>query len=665
MTPPIQPERFDREGAKRAGYTDQEIDEFLAQQQTPKRPALKGFGNESTISEATRPETVTGLANDWPELAREVGRGATFGLSDRIEAGARALGGETYAGVRGEQKLNRKGFQERNPVIAPVANAAGSLATGRFIPAIKVGSGLTAGSRIASGAVNGAVQGGAAAALSADGTMGDRVKAGAVGAGVGAGVGGTFAGIAEALRGGKKLVQGGRDFLRARQGQPVPMTDADAARETLPVLARSGKSVDQLRAASDAAEDPDLLAEVMGPRGVRTLGSAHRYGLKPEPISQTLDARAMDEAPNFANKLQELTGQPIRDAKSVADEALEAARPSFSRDYAAAKTMPDVESKEVLKIVEELAATKHGRPVLDFAGDLAVLDGTTLPTTNPTNRISVANLHHLREGFDRQIELAMNSGDTRVAAALESRRSVIDRVLKKAGGPAQVDADAAFAGAKAKGEAFAQGERLRSGADRAGDTPEGLQRAVAESRDKAALRMGAASDLQNSVRRANDGTGGAIGNPVKSGFGSPKAKARSALAFDDPAKFEQAAKSAENVTNRLRTRGQVLHGSQTAERLADDIQEIAPGFLESLASGNIPGTLKAGLKVANQGARGSSLDRKARILLAGGGEGNLTRNEAIALLEAAERFARGQTVRQSRTAATAGRLAAGEVSRPR
>lgn len=728
MTAPMLPQKRPTLSRKeaRAHFNDAQIADYLKANPdvelveddgpaapTLKRPQIQTAPRESTTTPATHGEDVRGLANDWPALAREVGRGATFGLSDKIEAGARALGDETYEGVRNEQRAERKGFQERNPVIAPVANAMGAMAGGagiarlgaRMAPGlvggtvralggnVPVGSGVTTLSRIGSGIAAGAVQGGAAALLSADGSVKDRAIAGGVGAGIGGAAGGVFAGAAELLRGGKKVVQGGRDMYRARQGESIPIDNDQAARETLPILARAGKTPDQLRAATATADDADIMAEIVGQRGVRSLGSAHRYGLQPEPIAKTLDARAMDEGANFANKLETLTGAKIRDAKSVADEAMTAVKPTVDAKWASAA--PKQVPRESLEpLVDDLDKLRRDgvdvwRPARaadeTFPESMApfrsktdepppvsqILDASGTPfakESGPKPSMTVGELRRVRESLDAAIDygdLPHADSQTKAAQArLKALRYDVDKIVKQFGGEDAQQADALFSGAKAKGESFAQGERLRSGADPTSATEEGLTNAVKNARDPEALRQGAASNLQNSVRTANDGTGGSIGNPVKAGFGSPKVKARSAIAFDDPAKFKEAEKAAENVTNRMRTRGQVLHGSQTAERLADDIQEIAPGFLESLAKGNVFGAGGAALKFANQGARGASLDRKARILLAGG-PGQMSKDDANDLLAAAYKFVLRDGAKQSNRAAMAGRVAAGEATRPR
>lgn len=663
MTVPIQPERFDREGAKRAGYSDQEIDDFLAKANAPQRPTIGKFASESSVTPATKQPDVKGLANDWPEVVREVGRGMSFGLTDKLKAAEMAVRGpQTYSESRDAIKATRKDFGERHPVLQPVANAGGALLTARFIPSLTIGSGLTAGSRIASGAANGALQGAAAGALSADGTVGDRVMGGLKGGGAGLAMGGTFAGATELLRGGAKAVRGVKDALGTRKGQYPAIDDELAARETLPLIARSGKTVDQVRTEAQAADPADIMAEVIGPRGVKVIGSAHRFGLQPEPIAKTLDARAMDEAPNFANKLEQLTGAKIRDAASVADEAMQAAKPAAETGYALARKQPDVDSPEIVEMVGRFSETKHGKAILDHARELGATFGSLRESAEPTNTVSVENLHYLRQAVDAQVKVLKSRGETSLAAALQGRRKELDTILKAYGGKGQVAADAAIEAANARGEAFSAGERIRSGADPASATEEGIRAARTSARDAEAFRQGAASNLQNTVRSAKDGTTGTITNPARDAFGSPKVEARAREAFKDDASFLEAKTYAERMGNRFRTRNS-LAGSNSMDKMASDLDEMAPGFLEALASGNIKGAAKAGIKVAGQGARGASLDRKARILLAGG-PGQLTKAEANDLLAAAEKFALGQTARQSRTAATAGRLAGGAAGRP-
>jgi hypothetical protein len=684
MTAPIQPSRFDRSAAKRAGYSDAEIDDFLTREtEVPvkrqgdsiTRPKSDSFAVESSTTPATHRPDVTGQPNDWPELVREVGRGATFGLSDRAEAGVRALGDETYSGARDEQKRNRAAFQGRNPITSAVANAAGGIATGGLVmkgmaavPGVGrlIAPGMTAGSRIGSAAASGAIQGGVAGALSADGSLSDRAIAGGKGALVGGALSGGLSAAAEVLRGGARGVGGLRDAYRSRNGQPVPMNDMDAARELLPTLKRAGVSVEDLRAADATADPEDLLAELgnLRKRGVRTIASANRQGLRPEPISEALDRRAMDEAPRFSAKLSQLTGEPIRDASVVAEEARAAAKPAIVSGLQRAAQQPDITDPRVLDVVETLNNTAHGKPALNWAGELAEFKGTTTPSAAPTETISVENLHNLRQGIDREIAKAVKNEDGQLVAMLEQRRHVVDGILKDGGGPGMVAADAAHAAAMAKGESFALGERMRSGAAPASATDEGIAATLANVRDKEAFRQGAASNLQNAIRTAGDGSAGAVTNPVRGQFGSPRTDARTRLAFSDQPSFDQAKASAGNVTRRFATRNQVLGGSQTALNQADDDAELGAQIVKAAAKGKPGSFLESLWNAGNKGARGATLDRKARILLAGGGGDNLTRAEALTLLETARPLLLRSGFRQAGVTSSVGRLAGGAVGRP-
>lgn len=658
MTAPIQPQRFDREGAKRAGYSDAEIDAFLAEDTAAPK---KDDGRTKRL----RPDN----------LVRQAMNAVTFGLNDELSGAADAAIrkvsgdkrpiGELYRTARDEVKNKSTAYSDENPKTALAAQTAGALATGRFLPNVPGFSNLTAGSRIGQAAANGAVQGAASGFGNADGSVGERAQGAALGGVAGGVAGGALSSIAELIRGGARVAGGVRDAVKTRNGAPLPINDTRAARDLLPTLQRAGVSVEDLRNADMTADPEDLLGELgnLRKRGVRTLASANRQGLRPEPISEALDTRAMDEAPRFSTKLETLTGQKIRDAGAVAEEAKAAAAPTIREGIGRAYQQPDVNDPRVLDVVETLADTKHGRPALDFAGDLAKFKGTQAPTMDPTESISVANLHNLRQGVDREIEKAVANKDGQLVAMLQMRRTVLDDVLKEAGGEGMRAADAAHAGAMGKAESFQLGEKLRSGAAPESATDEGIARMLAGAKDPEAVRMGAASNLMNTVRTASDGTAGAVTNPVRGQFGSPRVDARSRLAFADDASFSKARESAGNVTKRFQTRNQVLGGSQTQLNRADDDAEMGADMLKAAAKGKVGSAIEALWNFGNKGTRGATLDNKARMLLAGGGGENLTRKEAIDLLEAARPLLLRQARWQTGFGATSGNLGGGAVGK--
>lgn len=707
MTVPIQPIRpqYNRAAAKAAGATDEEIDaviaEYEAQQQN--RPVPR---RDSTPSDAVRQisapkpemhpgEDPTARSQFRPDnLTRQFMQGATFGTFDELsgaaDAGLRKLAspitgdtrplGEMYRTARDKSRGLSNAYKDENPITALGAQAAGSVASGRFLPDVPLGRFVSeapaatalgrAGQATAKGAANGLWQGAAGGALATDGTFDERMQGAAKGAIAGGVVGGASGGILSAasdlLRKGGQKVASYKATRALDQGrvQEVPFLDDAATAEAFDrTLAKSGMTREQLRAALDQAPEGTTIAEIMGNAGVKRTGTAYRKGLnEPQRIAQSLDERAQDEATNFANKLEGLTGEKIRSPGAVTDEAFAVAEPVAQRGYSQAYQMPDVDSKEVRDMVERFSETRHGKSILDHARELGASFGSLRPDQSPTNSVSIENLNYLRRGIDAEIRSLRSQGQEDLAGVLAGRRATLDKILKEAGGEGQQAADAAIHGANNRAEGFALGERLRSGADPESATEEGIQRALNAAKDKDAVRQGAASNLQNTIRSANDGTGGTIGNPGKAGFGSAKIKARSQLAFDPkdqgPAnRFGEANQAAKQVTNRLRTRNTVLGGSQTAERLADDNGDAIGEAVSLIAQGRPVAAARGAVgKQWDKAGRlfnGQQLDAEARILMAGA-PGQMSKAEALDLLEAARAVLLRQRSAATSTAANRG-----------
>ena len=159
---------------------------------------------------------------------------------------------------------------------------------------------------------------------------------------------------------------------------------------------RGGRSLDDVKAWDATADGADILAEGIGPRATKTLGSAARMGhTAPERVRTVLDERAADEAPQFAARLRTLTGADMRDASSVAQESRAAVQPRVRKLYAKATAQPDVDSPEVGSVLADLQDMGEVG-ILKRARKTAVGRNSLAPDQTPTTTISVANLQRTR-----------------------------------------------------------------------------------------------------------------------------------------------------------------------------------------------------------------------------------------------------------------------------
>lgn len=136
-------------------------------------------GKAKVVKEAKEEPDDTGY---WGGLARQVARGATFGVSPYIEAGARSLvGPESYSEELEEVTKGMGEFEEQYPKAAIAADIGGSIATGAGLARLGVKAAPAIGR-----AVMGAGEAALEEARQPGATMGDVATTGAVGGALGA-----------------------------------------------------------------------------------------------------------------------------------------------------------------------------------------------------------------------------------------------------------------------------------------------------------------------------------------------------------------------------------------------------------------------------------------------------------------------------------------------
>ncbi|NBS71400.1 hypothetical protein EBT31_21185, partial [bacterium] len=114
MKPPV---AFDRAGAKAAGYSDAEIDAYLASNPSAATPTASVQASQPTEAPTQR--------------LRSLAQGATFGFADELEAAARSiLPGETYEQAIQDVRGKMAAYQQERPMEALAYEVGGGLLTG-------------------------------------------------------------------------------------------------------------------------------------------------------------------------------------------------------------------------------------------------------------------------------------------------------------------------------------------------------------------------------------------------------------------------------------------------------------------------------------------------------------------------------------------------------
>jgi len=316
---------FDRAGAKRAGYTDAEIDAFLAQdtEADPFKPRTPKMASESTRADRDRP-TGEMYANDPVQLARAAAQGATFKFADEIEAGVRApFSKQTYDEIVTDVRGRNKQFAAEHPAANFAAEMGGGALTGGLaLKLLKAAApAVSPMGRVFQAVKTGGVVGGATG-VGAGENAGERLRGGLTGAVVGAGAGATLSGIAEGV---KKAAPFVRDVLAKPTG--------DAAREkALTKLAadleRDGMTLDDVM--SRRAEFPDdvpMSVLDVGAENVKQRAAA--VGAVPgkgrQTLTETLTARRAASGKRTIDASVAATGAPAEEV-NLASRAMTKAR---------------------------------------------------------------------------------------------------------------------------------------------------------------------------------------------------------------------------------------------------------------------------------------------------------------------------------------------------
>lgn len=345
----MQPPRFDRARAKADGYTDAEIDAFLAQMQQsyPKsgiaRPESLAAPKDTMgrVDPGIAPSSL-GIGATLRGAGRAIGQGATLGWSDELEAALRTgfgLAGD-YRGTKESIKEEMGEFSESYPKTALGLELAGGLTTG-FAGAARSGA-ATAGRTVLGKALDrGARAMGSAAAQGAiggagvtDGSAANVLGGAAAGAATSAVLGKLFTptpkGSPEDLIvdvGGAMQGIGGRSQARSLENL------RDAAQRRIEQAQRRAADVIETRAvpflesrgAGLAARGAAAFGRAIEPLDVKRVARTVDTALPKGPTSTMINEQVR-LAKESADALSSAKSEAERQAKEAAEQALEAAK---------------------------------------------------------------------------------------------------------------------------------------------------------------------------------------------------------------------------------------------------------------------------------------------------------------------------------------------------
>lgn len=355
MKPPV---GFDRAGAKAAGYTDAEIDAYLAQE--AKAPAT------SAASAPAAPKA----AESWSprgktlSVAREaVGQGLGFGFGDEAEALVTSLlpGRKSYSEELQRIRSEMGEFEEAYPKTALAAQVAGGLASGAGLA-----RGALAGVKGASAAAqaltkSAALQGALGGAGASEEGLGSRL----VGAGTGAVIGGALG-----RAGGLVAEKGARALSR---GAAQESAGVAAIREALEAQKMTPSALRKKAAEMSAAAPEARAMDVLGEPGVRIGRRLQAIGGEAgQDIGTAMTTRAEGRPARLQQALTRTTGKAQENLLETVDDIVARRKAVADPLYEEMKQQAPVVSEELERFIASRpalrAADKKAAALMEEAG---------------------------------------------------------------------------------------------------------------------------------------------------------------------------------------------------------------------------------------------------------------------------------------------------------
>jgi len=600
---------FDIDGAKKSGYSDQEIADYLSgKSDFDVQGALSsGYSPEEIVSylssKEKKPEYNTALQG-----VRQVGQGLTFGLSDEVQSGISALidsvgSDQTFSEAydRSQEDLRRKreAFEEDNEALAMGLELAGGLLTGGAGAARVLGSQAVRNAPTLGRALAGIGTGAAEGAIYGAGTAdaGERLQGAAEGGGYGALGGAVAAPIANIA--GRALGAGANRLASLATDTPT-----GAAKRVIRDTANAtGLTPDEaVKRMRELGPDAVLADLDEGTRMIARAG-ANRMGPMREQAQKFVIDRDRAQNQRLLSTIEAAAGSSKSFAntqKNIVQQRQEQAGPLY--DLARRKGLeltPDL--REIVKNVNiQGAANKlaslSGRPPLK-APTITVQrpagrfqrEGTTQTIKDPNATIfddmtpqdRFDYLKFAKEGLSDMIgKAAKDNNRNQMRILMEQKDALVAAMGRQ--NEEYIRANSIFSSASELNDALVSGRTLMSNAVDADEVAEMLQGMTKTEQDM--FRLGAVRSVADKLERlgANRDLSSVIGPGAP-----PAVQKKIALVMgDDAPEFLRRAGVEENFAETKRA----VTGNSTTElqkQIGESLdQMIDPGFMREIANSN-------------------------------------------------------------------------------
>lgn len=364
--------------------------------------------------------------------------GATFGFSDEILGGMRAIGSDqTYDQAVAAERAKLAPFRADHPLGAAAIEFGAGIPTGNAllklvnagVGAVRGGKALAEGSKAWQGAKAGFVGGAVAGAGNADegSRIGGAVRGGATGALFGAIVGKIFG-------------QGGQK---------------DRVKETLNRgLTRDGRTAEELLADRTSLPkltgDPETLTELSGNSMRRIARGVEAMPGEGSTRLQTFARqRGVNQPGDAVADLGKIMGRQSEDTYQLVDDLIAARRmdsqPLYEAAYKSAPIQVTPEVERALASPSGKAALARAQSIMaDEAGAGLIPSGGVALTPSPNRTLDVRAIDYIKKGLDDIIDGRVGAegglGPNGLRAATALKRSLLDVVDGQMAARGDVDA---------------------------------------------------------------------------------------------------------------------------------------------------------------------------------------------------------------------------------
>jgi hypothetical protein len=585
--------KIDREKAKAAGYTDEEIDQFesTANQFSP-----------TVMGQQQEPET---------QKLRSALQGTTFKFADEAEAYLRSLGGENYDTALKDIRGKLKDYEKSRPVESGLIEAGASIPINIAMSYLTGGGSTSATTQslfpaLARVAGVGTVQGALTGAGGAEGDAYSRIVGGSLGAATGAAVApATYLGMKAV---GNTILDPIIDFTRRTiGGRGAKIVETEVQRIQQQTGLEPDEIVSKIASGEIMAENPNILGIVRAyasgggdaSRTIREAMTTRPEALRNKTVEQISKELSGGAEPNVLKKFAQSEVERTTARNALYNKAYDEGG-VITEEMLNSLTDAMQRSPSSYELINKLSqAQLKTKPffTMDASGEVTFIRPPT-----------IRDMEIARRGLKADINRKYQSGEGDIAKELQPYEAKL-RGLIDASAPAVGEARAQAASDKLTTSAFDSGKKaFAKSPDQVQVEFEALQSSNPEA--VSAYRAGIMAQLRNKMSMGSR-------TSMMANLESAEAKEGQILRIIYPQdKVDDILKLARVASQSQKAAGKVLGGSPTAETMLESKNigmNISPQEVASVFSGDAFTTMRVVSKIVQKNAPNLSPEQKQQV----------------------------------------------------